>query len=124
VDAVARPIGTECFSPNASFAHRLPLPADFPVHARIASARPTELAPTALDTLGELMRDVKVKEIQAGPTGARIGYQLAEAVQGPYRTSRRADFGAPRLVPPTLAGLLDGLAALAETLTPERTESR
>lgn len=124
VNALARPLGTEFFSPNSFFGHRLPTPADFPVHARIASARPTELAPAALGTLGELMRDVKVKEVQAGPTGARIGYQLAEAAQGPYRTGRRADFGTPRLEPRTLAGLLDGLAALAEALVPERTESR
>ena len=123
VDALARPIGTEFFSPNASFGHRLPTPADFPVHARIATARPTVLAPAALDTLGELMRDPKVKEVQAGPTGARIVYQLAEAAQGPYRTGRRADFGAPRLEPCTLARLLDGLAALAEALPPERARS-
>ena len=124
VDALARPIGTEFFSPNASFCHQLPTPADFPVHARIATARPTVLAPEALVTLGELMRDVRVKEVQAGPTGARIVYQLAEAAQGPYRTGRRADFGAPRLEPRTLAGLLDGLAALAEVLAPERARSR
>jgi hypothetical protein len=123
VDALARPIGTEFFSPNASFDHRLPTPVDFPVHARIAGPRPTELAPASLGTLGELMRDVKVKEVQAGPTGARIVYQLAEADQVPYRTGRRADFGAPRLEPHTLVDLLDGLAALAEALTPERTES-
>jgi hypothetical protein len=124
VDALARPLGTEFFSPNTSFAHRVPTPADFPVHARIATARPTALAPAALDTLGELMRDTRVKEVQAGPTGARIVYQLAEAAQGPYRTGRRADFGAPGLEPPTLAGLLDGLAALGEALSPERTRSR
>jgi hypothetical protein len=123
VDALARPIGTEFFSPNASFGHRLPTPADFPVHACIATARPTVLAPAALDTLGELMRDARVKEVQAGPTGARIVYQLVEAAQGPYRTGRRADFGAPRLEPRTLARLLDGLAALAEVLPPERARS-
>lgn len=121
VDALARPVGTEFFSPNASFGHPLPTPADFPVHARIAATRPTALAPAALATVGELMRDVRVKEIQAGPTGARIGYQLAEAAQGPYRTGRRADFGAPRLDPGTLAGLLARLDALAEALTPDRT---
>jgi hypothetical protein len=124
VDALARPIGTEFFSPNASFCHQLPTPAGFPVHARIATARPTVLAPAALDTLGELMRDPRVKEVQAGPTGARIVYQLAEAAQGPYRTGRRADFGTPRLEPRTLAGLLDGLAALGEALTPDRARSR
>jgi hypothetical protein len=123
VDALARPIGTEYFSPNASFCHHLPTPTDFPVHARIATARPTELTPAALGTIGELMRDAHVKEVQAGPTGARITYQLAEAAQGPYRTGRRADFGTPRLEPPTLARLLAGLDALAEALTAEPTGS-
>jgi hypothetical protein len=124
IDALARPLGTEFFSPNASFGHQLPVPADFPVHARIAAARPTELAPAALGTIGELMRDVRVKEVQAGPTGARIGYQLAEAAQGPYRTGRRADFGAHRLQPATLVGLLDGLSALADALAPQQASSR
>jgi hypothetical protein len=123
VDALARPIGTEFFSPNASFRHLLPTPPDFPVHARIAAERPTVLGPAVLATIGELMRDAHIKEILAGPTGARIGYQLAEATQGPYRTGRRADFGAPRLEPRTLAGLLDGLDALGAALTPERTGS-
>jgi hypothetical protein len=124
VSALARPTGTESFSPNASFGHRLPTPVGFPVHARIATARPADLAPAALGTLGELMRDVRVKEIQAGPTGARIVHQLAEAAQGPFRTGRRADFGSPRLDPHTLTALLDGLSALAEVLTPERTRPR
>jgi len=120
VDALARPIGTEFFSPNASFGHRLPTPADFPVHARIASARATVLDAATLGTFHELMRDPRVKEVQAGPTGARIVFQLAEAAQGPYRTGRRAEFGAPRLEPRTLTGLLDGLAQLGEAPSPER----
>jgi hypothetical protein len=123
VDALARPIGTEFFSPNASFHHRLPTSADFPVPARVAAARPTLLAPAAIARIGELMRNARVKEVQAGPTGARIVYQLAEAAQGPYRTGRHAAFGAPRLEPCTLAGLLDGLDALGEALTPERAGS-
>lgn len=124
VSALARPVGTEFFSPNASFRHRLPTPAGFPGHARIATARPTVLDPAVFDTFGELMRDVRVKEVQAGPAGARIVYQVAEAAQGPYRTGRRADFGAPRLDPRTPTDLLDGLATLAEALIPERTRSR
>lgn len=124
VDALARPIGTEFFSPNASFAHRLPTPPDFPVHARIATLRPTTLAPAALDIIGALMSDPKVKEVQIGPTGARIVYQLAEAAQGPYRTARQADFGAPRLESAELAVLLAGLAELSDALAADRARSR
>ena len=73
--------------------------------------------------IGDLLADAAVKEVQAGPTGARIVHLLAEAEQTPYRTGRRADFGAPRLRPDALAGLLAGLDALTAATAPDRTRS-
>ncbi|WP_028932631.1 hypothetical protein [Pseudonocardia spinosispora] len=117
LDALARPTGTEFYSPNASFAHQVPTPPDFPVHARIATMRPLRVPPPLLDTIGSLLSDVKVKEVLVGPVGARITYRLVVADQSAYRSARRADFGFPQVTPAVLAELLTGLRVVGEALT-------
>lgn len=119
VDVLTRPNGTEVFSRNASLAHRLSTPDDFPVPAHIAASRAVELPGPALAALGELVRDDRVKEIEAGPAGARVVYRLAEADQTRYRAGRRVDFGTPTLAPLVLAALLTGLDRFAGALTRE-----
>jgi hypothetical protein len=124
VDVLTRPNGTEVFSRNALLAHRLRTPDDFPVLARIATSQPVVLPEAAFAAVGDLVRDDRVKEVEAGPAGARVVFRLAEAAQGPYRAGRRVDFGTPAITPLTLAALLTGLDAFAEALTPERERTR
>jgi hypothetical protein len=116
VDVLARPSGSEFFSPNSRYPHQLPVPPGFPVHARIATPRPTPVPAELLRAIGGLMADPKVKEVYAGPAGLRIVYQLAEAASGPYRTTRQADFGSPQLTEGTLTRLLDAMGELPHAL--------
>ncbi|MBN9107340.1 MAG: hypothetical protein J0I34_01030 [Pseudonocardia sp.] len=126
VDVLTRPNGTEVFSRNASLAHRLSTPDDFPVPARIATSRAVPVSERALAALGELVRDDRVKEIEAGPAGVRVVHRLAEADQTRYRAGRRVDFGMPTVTPLTFAALLIGLDDIASACaaTPTREYTR
>jgi hypothetical protein len=122
VDVLARPSGTEFFSPNAAFVHELAPPEGFPAHVRAASPGP-DPAEATLERLAPLVCDERTKEVLATNAGVRVVRLLAEGAQGPYRSTRRADFGAVRIVPEGLCRLLDTVTDVGDALAGERVGS-
>jgi hypothetical protein len=122
IDVLLRPSGAEFFSPNAEFAHELPPPDWLPRPARVASPRPS--TPPAVERLAPLLQDPRTKEVLLSGEGIRVVRQLAEGAQGPYRTTRRPDFGPIRLVPDGLRQLLDTISEAGDVLTDDEVHAR
>jgi hypothetical protein len=119
VDVLVRPSGTEYFSPNAGFAHELTPPDGFPAHVRVASAAP-RVAPGTVERLAPLVCDQRTKDVLVSANGVRVVRMLAEAAQGPYRTTRTADFGVVRIAPDGLRRLLDVVTGVGDAFAGDR----
>ena len=115
VDVLVRPSGTEYFSPNAGYAHELRPPDGFPAHVRVASPEPG-VARGTIERLAPLVCDPRTKDVLVSANGVRVVRMLAEAAQGPYRTSRTAEFGVVRIAPDGLRRLLDVVTGVGDTL--------
>jgi hypothetical protein len=116
LDVLARPTGTEFYSPNATYAHELAAPEGYPTSVRIATPDPRTAPVSILPTLRSLAEDRRTKEILVSAGGVRVVHKLAEAAQGPYRSTRRARFGEVRIAPAGLAELLDALTEIGDRL--------
>jgi hypothetical protein len=113
VDLVLRPLATDIVSPGARFRwEHAPLP-DWPVHLRVASAGPVELAPLgAVEVLTDVLHEARTKSVLLAPGGVRIVTELARGEVASHRVVRRPDF---RFVldPARLAQVLDDALAIA-----------
>ncbi|WP_028920805.1 hypothetical protein [Pseudonocardia acaciae] len=119
LDVLARPTGTEFFSPNGGYPHELPRPEAIRTHVRIATPDPSRAPVSVLDGLGPLLDDPRTKEVLVSAGGIRLVHRLAEGAQGPYRSLRRADFGDVRVGADRLRSLLDAVAGIGDTLALE-----
>lgn len=123
-DVLARPLGTEFFSPNAQYGHELAVHLGLPSHTRIASPVPLDederrRSATLLESIQGFLGDPRTKEVLLCPDGVRIVWRLAEADQATYRSTRRPDFRTVGLTSADLAMILGALAALGSTCQPE-----
>jgi len=123
IDVMLRPSGAEFFSPNAGFGHELQPPDWLPRPVRIASPDRTP-ARSTLEHLAPLLRDPRTKEVLISAAGIRVVRQLAEGAQGPYRSTRRADFGSVRIVPEGLRHLLDAVTEVGDVLAAGEVRTR
>lgn len=116
LDILTRPSGAEFFSPNATFRHELKPPAGYLGHVRIATPDPAGAPSSVLRDLSPVVNDPRTKEVLISAGGVRLVHRLAEAAQGPYRSTRRADFGSVQIVPDGLRDLLDYISEIGDGL--------
>ncbi|HXG29972.1 MAG TPA: hypothetical protein VNJ47_14120 [Nevskiales bacterium] len=92
-DFLARPQGSEFFSPAAGLAQTLPIPEDWPQHALLRSDCAERMPPlTRLAPHMCLFEDWRAKELLVTPRGVRIVYLVQQADRGQYQLWRRLAF--------------------------------
>ena len=115
LNLLARPTGTEFFSPDGRYDHEIAPPDGGPRPARVSTTDPGRAPDAAvLEPAGDLLRDPRLKEVGLGRGGVRAVWLVAEADQGAYRLGRRAVFGPARVAAPDLRRLLAALTAIGD----------
>jgi len=120
LDVLMRPLGVEFYSPSAGLPHRIDPPPGWPDGAIVKCDDPEALPDgPALEAIGDLLRDPRLKEVLVTPAFLRLVWQADEGDRGGYLLFRQARFAADRLDPRRLEGWLDRLHALDQALRPE-----
>ncbi|WP_225769852.1 hypothetical protein [Inquilinus sp. Marseille-Q2685] len=124
-DVLMRPVGVEFYSPSAGLPHRIDPPPGWPEGAVVKCDDPDALpGGPALEAIGALLRDPRLKEVLVTPGFLRLVWQADEGDRGGYLLFRQARFAADHLDPGRLEGWLGRLHALDEALRPEVPEQR
>lgn len=123
LDVLMRPVGVEFYSPSAELPHRIDPPPGWPDGAVVKCDGPDALPDgPALESIGALLHDPRLKEVLITPTFLRLVWQADEGDRGGYLLFRQARFAADRLDPRRLEGWLGRLHALDDALRPEAPE--
>ncbi|MFE0752310.1 hypothetical protein ACFW16_00050 [Inquilinus sp. NPDC058860] len=123
LDVLMRPVGVEFYSPFTELPHRIDPPPGWPEGAVVKCDDPDALPDgPALEAIGALLRDPRLKEVLITPGFLRLVWQADEGDRGGYLLFRQARFAADRLDPGRLEGWLGRLHALDEALRPEAPE--
>lgn len=116
-DALARPQGTEFFSPASELPVRLELPPSWPAHVVLRADREA-VPPEAVAHAGEAFFSADdAKELVVSPRGVRLVQRVAEARRPEYLVLRQARFDLHRVDPETASGLVQSTARLARALS-------
>lgn len=119
-DALARPQGTEFFSPSSELPERLELPLDWPAHVSVRADRQAALPEALADAGAAFFASETAKELVVSPRGARLVVRVAEARRPEYLVLRQARFDVERVEPTTANDLVVALVALVRRLaTPQ-----
>ena len=115
-DALARPQGTEFFSPFSELSERLESPPGWPDHVILRADR-RALPPEALVDAGAvLFASDTAKELVVSPRGARLVVRVAQAQRPEYLVLRQARFDVDRVELAVVKDLVAALTALAQRL--------
>jgi hypothetical protein len=114
---LVRHCGNEFYALTSRFEHRLTTPLGFPHEVVIrgdAGAEPllARLAPT----IGDILRDQRVKEVAVTERGLRIVRQAAEGKRGDHLLLRQSVFENARVPREDLAATLDQLQAMRSAI--------
>jgi hypothetical protein len=115
-DALARPQGTEFFSPSSELPVRLESPPSWPPHVSLRADREA-VAPLAVVRAGEtFFAQDAAKELVVSPRGARLVQRVAEARRPEYLVLRQARFDLQQADPETVDALARAVVRLARAL--------
>lgn len=112
-DLLARPRGTEFYSPAFDLPLEIKLPSDWPLDAAARCDDPDNIPPTeAIASHLHLFHDERFKELLIAPAGVRLVYQIDQAERSHYAVLRRSEFDIGRLSPDLAYWLLDAASSL------------
>lgn len=115
-DALARPQGTEFFSPASELPVRLEPPPSWPANVILRADREAR-PPDALVRAGDDFFALDgAKEVVVSPRGARMVRRVGEARRPEYLVLRQARFDLGRVEPETVLELVRSVTRLAHAL--------
>ena len=121
---LVRPSGADYYSLTERMSEHFAVPPQFPHECWVRGETPASAATLAklTDPAAHILTEPKVKEIAATSRGVRLVYQIAEGKRGDYLLLRQCDFAGAQVQPDVLDQLVDGLAALRQSLAAQRVE--